>query len=54
MATDEERELEKLFAAYVDRLNEGEELDAEKILIENPVFGVDIIAHVREHGKLSK
>ena len=49
MASDRERDLEELFTSYVDRLNDGEELDGEKILAENPVLGVEILDYLEEY-----
>ena len=49
MASDSERNLEELFTSYVDRLNDGEELDAEKILAENPIMGVEILDYLEDY-----
>jgi hypothetical protein len=46
---DADGHLEELFAAYVERLNAGEELDPEKILTEDPVHGAEIIEHLEEY-----
>ncbi len=40
------RELEEILASYVDRLNEGERLDEEMILAEDPVHGPEIFEHL--------
>ncbi len=39
-----ERELEELFASYVERLNRGEELHPQEILAKHPVLGGDLLA----------
>jgi serine/threonine protein kinase len=39
-----ERELEELFAIYVERLNRGEELHPQEILAKHPVLGGDLLA----------
>jgi hypothetical protein len=46
MASDEGDELEDLLGRYVDRLNDGERLDPEAVLAENPVHGPEIVAHL--------
>ncbi|MBI4586436.1 MAG: protein kinase [Planctomycetes bacterium] len=43
---DEGKNLEALFAHYVDRLNSGEKLDAEKILAENPQLGKELLEYL--------
>ena len=48
MASDQ-RDLEELFAAYVDRLQRGEKLDAEKILAENPILGSELLDYLEEY-----
>jgi tetratricopeptide (TPR) repeat protein len=48
MMDDTERELEELFASYADRLSAGEELDLEKILAENPIFGAEIVDYLQD------
>ena len=49
MTGDGERDLEDLFASYVDRLNDAEELDEERILAENPIFGAEILDRLRDY-----
>ena len=46
MASDEGDELEDLLGRYIDRLNDGERLDPEAVLAENPVHGPEIVAHL--------
>ncbi len=53
MGTNGEGELEKLFASYVDRLNNGEELDPETILAENPIFGAEIIEYLDDYMSMA-
>ena len=48
MASDE-RDLEELFASYVDRLQSGEKLDAEKILAENTILGSELLDYLEEY-----
>ncbi len=43
---DHQKNLEEIFASYIERLNGGEELDPEKILAENPVLGAEIIEYL--------
>ena len=40
------RDIEEILAAYVDRLNDGERLDEETILAEDPVHGPEIFEHL--------
>lgn len=44
--SDGDSDLEDIFAAYVERLNAGEELDPEKSLADHPAFGADIIKYL--------
>ncbi len=44
-----EKQLEELFAGYVDRLNEGEKLDADTILAENPYLGPELLTYLDEY-----
>ncbi|MCZ6795554.1 MAG: hypothetical protein O7J95_18270, partial [Planctomycetota bacterium] len=48
-SADHDRHLEEIFASYVERLNNGEEIDPEKILAENPVLGADIVEYLEEY-----
>ena len=41
-----EQQLEELFAYYVDRLNEGDELNPQEILAKHPELGTDLIEHL--------
>jgi hypothetical protein len=51
MASDDESDrLESLFARYVDRLNDGEKLDPEAVLAEEPVHGPKILEHLGGPG----
>ena len=40
---DEERGLEKLFASYVDQLNQGNELNPQEILAKHPLVGEELL-----------
>ena len=49
MNDNREEQLEKLFAAYVDRLNAGEKLDADTVLAENPFFGEELLNYLDQY-----
>ena len=49
MNDNREEQLERLFAAYVDRLNAGEKLDADAILAENPFFGEELLVYLDQY-----
>ncbi len=49
MESDSKRDLEELLASYVDRLNEGEGLDPDKILAENPLVGAEILEYLEDY-----
>ncbi|MEE9128931.1 MAG: protein kinase [Phycisphaerales bacterium] len=41
-----EQQLEELFAYYVDRLNEGDELNPQEILAKHPGLGADLLEYL--------
>ncbi len=43
------RELEELFASYVERLNRGEELHPQEILARHPSLGADLLACLEDY-----
>ncbi len=45
-ATQRERQLEELFAYYVDRLNEGDEINPQEILARHPELGAHLLEYL--------
>src|SRR3972149_981565 len=48
-ATDEEREVEELFAFYVDALNRGEEVQPQEILVKHPLVGEKLLECLEDY-----
>ena len=53
METENQSNLEELLASYVDRLNDGEKLDAERILAENPLLGAELLDYLQDYVEAS-
>ena len=49
MAADRDAEIEGLLAAYVDRLNRGERIDADRVLAENPFLGEELLSYLEAY-----